>query len=164
MGDSPYGRILIPVDGTKDALRVIRPAGELARLMEASVDFLYVSPFDESTDEGDASWLPASIVRPAAEEAQEIFTVAESLLPQEVARACHHRAGMPAEEILRFIDVMGIRLVAISGRKHSRVSGLLLDVNPFNQPGVEAYKKNMFALLEKPGFEAEAEAIKARLK
>ena len=65
-------------------------------------------------------------VRPAAEEAQEIFTVAESLLPQEVARTCHHRAGMPAEEILRFIDVMGIRLVAISGRKHSRVSGLLL--------------------------------------
>ena len=116
MGDSPYGRILIPVDGSEDALRVIRPAGELARVMEASVDFLYVSPFDESTDEGDASWLPASVVRPAA----------ESLLPQEVARACHHRAGMPAEEILRFIDVMGIRLVAISGRKHSRVSGLLL--------------------------------------
>ena len=114
MGDSPYGRILIPVDGSEDALRVIRPAGELARVMEASVDFLYVSPFDESTDEGDASWLPASIVRPTAEEAQEI------------ARACHHRAGMPAEEILRFIDVMGIRLVAISGRKHSRVSGLLL--------------------------------------
>ena len=68
MGDSPYGRILIPVDGSEDALRVIRPAGELARVMEASVDFLYVSPFDESTDEGDASWLPASIVRPAAED------------------------------------------------------------------------------------------------
>lgn len=46
MGDSPYGRILIPVDGSEDALRVIRPAGELARVMEASVDFLYVSPFD----------------------------------------------------------------------------------------------------------------------
>lgn len=44
------------------------------------------------------------------------------------------------------------------------VSGLLLDVNPFNQPGVEAYKKNMFALLGKPGYEAETEAIKARLK
>ena len=43
------------------------------------------------------------------------------------------------------------------------VSGLLLDVNPFNQPGVEAYKKNMFALLGKPGYEAESEAIKARL-
>ena len=43
------------------------------------------------------------------------------------------------------------------------VSGLLLDVNPFNQPGVEAYKKNMFALLGKPGYEAETEALKARL-
>ena len=44
------------------------------------------------------------------------------------------------------------------------VSGLLLEVNPFNQPGVEAYKKNMFALLGKPGYEAETEAIKRRLK
>ena len=44
------------------------------------------------------------------------------------------------------------------------VSGLLLEVNPFNQPGVEAYKKNMVALLGKPGYEAETEAIKSRLK
>ncbi len=43
------------------------------------------------------------------------------------------------------------------------ISGYLLNVNPFNQPGVEAYKKNMFALLGKPGYEAETEAIKARL-
>ena len=43
------------------------------------------------------------------------------------------------------------------------VSGLLLKVNPFNQPGVEAYKKNMFALLNKPGYEAESKAIQERL-
>ena len=43
------------------------------------------------------------------------------------------------------------------------ISGYLLGVNPFNQPGVEAYKKNMFALLEKPGYEAETKAIKKRL-
>lgn len=43
------------------------------------------------------------------------------------------------------------------------MSGYLLGVNPFNQPGVEAYKKNMFALLNKPGYEKESEAIKARL-
>lgn len=43
------------------------------------------------------------------------------------------------------------------------ISGLVLGVNPFNQPGVEAYKKNMFALLGKPGYETETEAIKARL-
>lgn len=43
------------------------------------------------------------------------------------------------------------------------ISGYVLGVNPFDQPGVEAYKKNMFALLEKPGFEEETKAIKARL-
>jgi glucose-6-phosphate isomerase len=42
------------------------------------------------------------------------------------------------------------------------ISGYLLGVNPFDQPGVEAYKKNMFALLEKPGYEKETAAIKAR--
>lgn len=44
------------------------------------------------------------------------------------------------------------------------ISGNLLGVNAFNQPGVEAYKKNMFALLDKPGYEAESKAIKARLQ
>ena len=39
----------------------------------------------------------------------------------------------------------------------------MLGVNPFNQPGVEAYKKNMFALLDKPGYEEDSKAIKARL-
>ena len=43
------------------------------------------------------------------------------------------------------------------------ISGYLIEVNPFNQPGVEAYKKNMFALLDKPGYEEESKAIKARL-
>ena len=43
------------------------------------------------------------------------------------------------------------------------VSGYILDVNPFDQPGVEAYKSNMFALLEKPGFEEETKKIKEKL-
>ena len=43
------------------------------------------------------------------------------------------------------------------------ISGYLLGVNPFNQPGVESYKKNMFALLNKPGYEEESKAIQARL-
>ncbi|WP_353947559.1 glucose-6-phosphate isomerase [Sporolactobacillus sp. Y61] len=44
------------------------------------------------------------------------------------------------------------------------VSGFLLGINAFNQPGVEAYKKNMFALLGKPGFESEKDALESRLK
>lgn len=44
------------------------------------------------------------------------------------------------------------------------LSGYMLEVNPFDQPGVEAYKKNMFALLGKKGFEERAEALKNRIK
>ena len=44
------------------------------------------------------------------------------------------------------------------------ISGYILGVNPFDQPGVEAYKKNMFALLGKPGFEEEKEKLEARLQ
>ena len=43
------------------------------------------------------------------------------------------------------------------------ISAYVLGINPFNQPGVEAYKKNMFALLEKPGYEEQTKAIKERL-
>jgi glucose-6-phosphate isomerase len=44
------------------------------------------------------------------------------------------------------------------------VSGYILDVNPFDQPGVEAYKKNMFALLNKPGFEKAGKKLRERMK
>ncbi len=47
--------------------------------------------------------------------------------------------------------------------KACAISGYLLGVNPFNQPGVESYKKNMFALLGKPGYEADKEALEKRL-
>ena len=43
------------------------------------------------------------------------------------------------------------------------LSGDILGVNPFNQPGVESYKKNMFALLGKPGFEEQREQLMKRL-
>ena len=47
--------------------------------------------------------------------------------------------------------------------KACAVSGYILGVNPFNQPGVESYKKNMFALLGKPGYEKEKETLEKRL-
>ena len=48
--------------------------------------------------------------------------------------------------------------------KACAVSGYMLGVNPFNQPGVESYKKNMFAMLGKPGYEEQKAALEARLK
>ena len=47
--------------------------------------------------------------------------------------------------------------------KACAISGYLLGVNPFNQPGVESYKKNMFALLGKPGYEERREALEKRI-
>ena len=47
--------------------------------------------------------------------------------------------------------------------KACAISGYLLGVNPFDQPGVESYKKNMFALLGKPGYEDQKAALEARL-
>jgi glucose-6-phosphate isomerase len=44
------------------------------------------------------------------------------------------------------------------------VSGYILDVNPFDQPGVEAYKRNMFALNNKPGYEEAGKKLRERLK
>ncbi len=61
------------------------------------------------------------------------------------------------------IDDYSIGSLIYFFEKGCGISGYVLGVNPFDQPGVEAYKKNMFALLDKPGFEKESKAIKARL-
>ena len=61
------------------------------------------------------------------------------------------------------LDEFAIGQLLYFFEKACGISGYILDVNPFDQPGVEAYKKNMFALLEKPGFEEETRKIKDRL-
>lgn len=80
-------------------------------------------------------------------------------------RVAHMDGGVPNIRIvLPELNAFYIGQLFYFFEKAVGISGYMLEVNPFNQPGVEAYKKNMFALLEKPGFEAETEAIKARLK
>lgn len=95
-------------------------------------------------------------------------------------------AGMRVDEVNKMAE-LGTRLAHVDGgvpniricvphlnayylgqliyffEKACGISGLIEGVNPFNQPGVEAYKKNMFALLNKPGYEAESKAIQERL-
>jgi len=76
----------------------------------------------------------------------------------------HVDGGVPnIRIILDRLDAYNLGQVIYFFEKACGISGLILGVNPFNQPGVEAYKKNMFALLGKPGYEAETAAIKARL-
>ena len=79
-------------------------------------------------------------------------------------KLAHVDGGVPNLRIeLERLDEYNLGQIIYFFEKGCGISGLLLEVNPFNQPGVEAYKKNMFALLGKPGYEAETEAIKARL-
>ncbi|MCD8266762.1 MAG: glucose-6-phosphate isomerase, partial [Prevotellaceae bacterium] len=76
----------------------------------------------------------------------------------------HVDGGVPnLRLIVPRLDEYNLGQVIYFFEKACAISGLLLEVNPFNQPGVEAYKKNMFALLGKPGYERETEAIRQRL-
>ena len=76
----------------------------------------------------------------------------------------HVDGGVPNLRIeIPRIDAYTVGALLYFFEKACGISGYLLGVNPFDQPGVEAYKKNMFALLDKPGYEEESKAIKARL-
>lgn len=79
-------------------------------------------------------------------------------------RLAHVDGGVPNILIsIERLDAYSYGQLIYFFEKACGISGQLLGVNAFNQPGVEAYKKNMFALLEKPGYEEETKAIKARL-
>lgn len=76
----------------------------------------------------------------------------------------HVDGGVPNIRIeIPRIDEQTIGGLLYFFEKACGISGYILGVNPFDQPGVEAYKKNMFALLDKPGYEEASKAIKARL-
>lgn len=79
-------------------------------------------------------------------------------------RIAHVDGGVPNLQItLPAINENYLGQLIYFFEKACGISGYVLGVNPFNQPGVEDYKRNMFALLEKPGYEKETQAIKARL-
>lgn len=61
------------------------------------------------------------------------------------------------------LDAKNLGYLIYFFEKACAISGYVLDVNPFNQPGVESYKKNMFALLGKPGYESEKEKLEKQL-
>lgn len=77
----------------------------------------------------------------------------------------HHQGGAP-NIVIRVPELTPYYFgnLVYFFEKACGLSGYLNAVNPFDQPGVEAYKKNMFALLGKPGYEAEKERLEAKLK
>jgi glucose-6-phosphate isomerase len=78
----------------------------------------------------------------------------------EATALAHHTGGLPNLTIhLTKLDAYSLGYLLYFFECACGVSGYLLGVNPFDQPGVEAYKKNMFALLKKPGYEEQTKAI-----
>ena len=76
----------------------------------------------------------------------------------------HNDGGVPNMVVnIPAINEYYLGMLIYFFEKACGISGYILVVNPFNQPGVEAYKKNMFALLGKPGYESEKEALEKRL-
>ncbi|MBD5179773.1 MAG: glucose-6-phosphate isomerase [Bacteroidales bacterium] len=79
-------------------------------------------------------------------------------------RIAHVDGGVPNIHItIEALNEKNLGEIIYFFEKACGISGYILGVNPFNQPGVEDYKRNMFALLAKPGYEKETEAIRAKL-
>ena len=79
-------------------------------------------------------------------------------------KLAHLDGGVPQIEVsMEKVDAFNLGSLLYFFEFACGISAYVLGVNPFNQPGVEAYKKNMFALLEKPGYEEATKAVKARL-
>ena len=79
-------------------------------------------------------------------------------------KLAHIDGGVPQIEVsVERIDAFNLGGLFYFFEFACGISAYVLGINPFNQPGVEAYKKNMFALLEKPGYEEQTKALKARL-
>ena len=77
----------------------------------------------------------------------------------------HIDGGVPNLKLtIPKLDAYNFGCLVYFFEKACGISGYVLGVNPFDQPGVESYKKNMFALLGKPGYEDQKEALEARLK
>ncbi len=80
-------------------------------------------------------------------------------------RLAHIDGGVPNINItIEQVDAYNIGALIYFFEKACGISGYILGVNPFNQPGVEDYKRNMFALLEKPGYEDQTQQLKQRLQ
>lgn len=83
-------------------------------------------------------------------------------MAEKGTRIAHVEGGVPNIRIsVPRLDEDSLGQLVYFFEKACGISGYILGVNPFNQPGVEAYKRNMFALLEKPGYEEATRAIKS---
>ena len=122
-------RILVPVDGSEHSAKAVRLAAELAEVMGATIDLLYVSFFDIGTDDAvteEVSWLPDSVTGSSTREVVNVLEDARALLPQNLDVQLHQVSGKPAQKILEFSEQHGNEMIVIGGRGLGLVEGFLL--------------------------------------
>jgi glucose-6-phosphate isomerase len=110
------------------------------------------------------------VLLPGGDDADELVYLAGRPLTeinaaaQQATALAHRDGGVPNLTLtLPRLDAVHLGALLTFFERACGISGYLLGVNPFDQPGVEAYKKNMFALLGKPGYEADTHRLRARL-
>ena len=120
-------RILVPVNGSEHSDRAVDTAVSLARATGASLDILFVSYFDSSTDDPDRdSWLPDGVAGPAVKEVNAALERARRRVPEDVPVQLHHQTGIPAKQILAFIEAHDIRTVVLGRRGLGIVESFLM--------------------------------------
>jgi len=88
-----------------------------------------------------------------------------NMLTREATRVAHADGGCPNLGLyVPKLDAYHLGVLIYFFEYACALSGYLIGVNPFDQPGVEVYKRKMFALLDKPGFEKEGEELRKRMK
>lgn len=120
-------RILVPINGTDEALDALPLAEKLARTLDAELMFLLVTYFDEDTDEPTyyTGWLPKGLTESVSHYSRAIFSKINTIIPSDIHQSYHRRSGQARNEILKFAKENNVNYIVMGCRKLSFLSTIL---------------------------------------
>ncbi|WP_019553564.1 universal stress protein [Propionispira raffinosivorans] len=123
-----FGRILVPVDGSKNSDKAIAAAVDIASVSHGQIDFLYVAYFNGNTDDpaDQISWLPDEFTGSIQQISQVVLQHAVKQISTGSNYMTHTATGIPAKQILKFAKDHASDLIVIGGRGLGIVEGFLL--------------------------------------
>jgi len=123
-----FGRILVPVDGSKNSDKAIAAALDIISVSRGQIDFLYVTYFNGNTDDPaeQISWLPDEFTGSIQQVSLAVLQHAVKQIPADSKYMTHTTTGIPAKQILKFAKDHASDLIVIGGRGLGLVEGFLL--------------------------------------
>jgi len=123
-----FGRILVPVDGSKNSDKAIAAAADITSVFHGQIDFLYVAYFNGNTDDpaDQISWLPDEFTGSIQQISQVVLQHAVKQISTDSNYMTHTATGIPAKQILKFAKDHASDLIVIGGRGLGVVEGFLL--------------------------------------